>query len=225
MDFGKRSHKPPYRKKKSSSKKRTPCISGKIRSRTTGRCVLIKKVKTKSSKEVSRFDVKDAKNKLKTKAMSMSNLKTAPSWISTFRGVPGPNSAEKVGRINRLLSACKRMGISIVNKNTNKTYKSFSTLKTQCGVRFTKENKGVPSKKTNSLRSALARLRNRKNANKPVNEVILNPDIYNNVHTIHPEKEEEFHDSNDIFEDDFLRAVNTPLPDENEFGRPRRRRY
>jgi hypothetical protein len=88
----------------------------------------------------------------------MSGLKTAPSWVSSFKGVSGPSISEKVGRVNRTLLACKQMGIPLVQKN-GKKYKAFSTLKAQCGVRFTRENKNKVVSTRNVESKLLSKLR------------------------------------------------------------------
>jgi len=85
------------------------------------------------------INVKAAKEMLARKVIGMSGLNSVPSWVRSLRGVSGPTMAERVGRVNRVLVACKQMSIPLIRKHGNK-YKAFSTLKSQCGVRFTKEN-------------------------------------------------------------------------------------
>jgi len=68
--------------------------------------------------------------------------KKSPSWFVTLKGVSGKNRSEKKARAFRLIKACKAMGVSLLKKN-RKTFKSFKSLKNQCGVRFTKRNKIV----------------------------------------------------------------------------------
>lgn len=167
---------------------RKPCTRPKTRSRTTGRCRLPSlkrttrskaKVNTKKRVPSGGINVKGAKQMLSFKVMSMSGLRTAPSWITSFKGVSGPSVSEKVGRVNRMLLACKQMGIPLVQKN-GKKYKAFSTLKSQCGVRFTKENKNnVVSIKgvENNLLAKLAQMRQAKLANTPPSPVLVSPPL------------------------------------------------
>jgi len=151
-----------------STRYRKACKRPKTRSRTTGRCKLpsLKNINRSKAKVTYRkkrvtsgdINVKAAKQMLGSKVMSMSGLKTAPSWVSSFKGVSGPTIAEKAGRVNRTLLACKQMGIPLVQKN-GKKYKAFSTLKAQCGVRFTRENKNKVVSTTNVESKLLSKLR------------------------------------------------------------------
>ena len=124
-------------KSKVSSRKKKPCTGGKVRSSTTGRCVLRKNLKRKGSKAVgaSGFSLVDAKKKLRvTYAVKVNGKLKAPGFIGTLKGVTGRGPIEKIANLRRVLSSCKKIGVKLVKQDGK--FKTYRTLVGQCGVKF-----------------------------------------------------------------------------------------
>jgi hypothetical protein len=95
-----------------------------------------KKVVSKKT-EKSNFSLSDAKKKLKVSfSVNVNGKIKSPPFISTMEQVTGRNSLEKIANLRRVLSSCKKMGVSLVKKNG--TFKKYKTLIRDCGVKFTK---------------------------------------------------------------------------------------
>jgi len=188
------------------------CPSGKVRCRANGRCVLRRNLskcgRSTTARSEASVNLKNAKQQLKNKYNQMINGKLkSPGFITNLKTVNGKNSAEKIANINRVLNACRRSGVPLVKKD-GKNFKAFSTLVAQCNVKFSRES---PSG------SILSDRRGGGGGN-------------NLIQQWRARRANE----RSSLDADFNRALNTPLPDDddsddeffdaNEFGKKRTRR-
>jgi len=73
----------------------------------------------------------------KSYGVSVNGKIRVPSFVSTFKSVPGRTFEEKLAKVRLVLSICKRMNKSLLKK-TGKSFKSYRTLVTECKVKFKK---------------------------------------------------------------------------------------
>jgi hypothetical protein len=156
------------RKNKSevSARKKKPCKDGKVRCSKNGVCMLRKNLKkchgsvaVAKAVGASGFSLVDAKKKLSaTYAVSVNGKLKAPGFIGTLNGVTGRGPIEKIANLRRVLSSCKKMGVSLVKKDGK--FKTYRTLVGQCGVKFRSTPAPI------ALSNVIAKYRARKAASK-----------------------------------------------------------
>jgi hypothetical protein len=129
------------RSEKSGRCVRKPCGEGKKRKRSTGKCV---KTRVKKTKKTSVTKTKIPSNKKRVVALlkksygvSVNGKIKVPSFVSTFKSVPGRTFDDKLAKVRLVLSTCKKMNKSLLKK-TGKSFKSFKTLVSECKVKFKK---------------------------------------------------------------------------------------
>ena len=176
------------------------CPHGKAKCLATGRCVLLRNLancgRSVTTRSEASVNLRNAKQQLKDRySQILDGKRKSPGFITNMKTVNGKNSAEKIANINRVLTACRRAGVSLI-KRDGKNFKAFSTLVGQCNVKFSRES---PSGSILSDRRGRNNLIQRWRARRAATQ-----------------------------NDQFNRAVNTPLPDDdeedvfydaNEFGR------
>jgi len=94
-------------------------------------------------KVVSGFSLTDAKKKLRRSyGITLNGKLRAPGFITTLEGVSGKKPSEKIAKVVRVLSTCKKLGVPLLTSN-GKKFKSYRTLVSQCKVTFRSTPKGV----------------------------------------------------------------------------------
>ena len=63
-----------------------------------------------------------------------------PSFIKTLKGVGGRTRADKLKKLKKVLSKCRRMGISLTR---GKSFKSYRSLVSRCSNKITNEVKKI----------------------------------------------------------------------------------
>ena len=208
--------------------------------------------KKKSVDKQRTVNILAAKKLLRTNySVSFKGKMKAPSFITTLRGVNGKSGAEKVANLRRVLSTCKKVGVSLLKKNM-KSFKSYRTLVTQCKIKFSKSmdssvlnqkrgleaNQKASARLESKLKEFRKKLALRRAEKVPgLNSKVATP--YSGTPRVlistKPKKEmllldnkpyndsDEFYDSapNFDYSKEYEEALRTPLP---EFGRRIRRR-
>ena len=149
-----------------TARKKKPCKNGKVRCSKNGVCMLRKNLKkchgsvaVAKAVGASGFSLVDAKRKLRvTYAVSVNGKLKAPGFIGTLNGVTGRGPIEKIANLRRVLSSCKKMGVSLVKKDGK--FKTYRTLVGQCGVKFRSTPAPI------ALSNVIAKYRARKAASK-----------------------------------------------------------
>lgn len=163
FDFG-------FSAKKKTSKRRASCKTGSRRNPKSGRCKKSKKSPVKRStskrgisKRVSYTSerYKEVKQMLRNMVMSVSGAAKGPTWVTTFKGIPGKSAEEKIANVRRVVLTCKKNGVSLLTRRG--TYKSFGTLMSQC-----QSNVKAPVASKSPVKGYLSNLRTRLAARKAI---------------------------------------------------------